>query len=121
MQADKFDSIQATIQQPLAMFNNLDTCTRYWVVITGQYCTHTGSTEPMLVELFVSSPYKLNLTIGDKEDSCNLWIVKDTETKIADMEGGLLTPTSDCGYDILCFEGSMWKCDDKDPMKVIFE
>ena len=96
-------------------------CNRYWVVITGRYCTHSGSTEPALIELYDVNPYQLTLTLGSKDEPCNTWITKDPEAKAIDMEEGLLIPTSLCGYEIPCFEGSTWKCMEKDPMKVTFE
>lgn len=114
-------SVEATIDEPRVMFTNLDTCNRYWVVVTGHYCSNSGSTDPMFIEIYNSNPYKLDLTIADKTETCNSWIAKDPETKIADMEASLLMPTSDCGYNIPCFESSVWTCEDKEPLKVTFE
>ena len=118
---EKVTSVQATIADPRANFTGLNTCSRYWVVITGQYCTHRGSSDPVLVGLYSVNPYEVTLTLGSKDSPCKSWVIKDPEMKAADMEKGLLIPTSDCGYNIPCFEGSGWKCTDEDPLKVTFE
>ena len=75
----------------------------------------------MLVELFDVNPYELTLTLDSKDGPCNAWITKNPETKANNMEEGLLIPASDCGFDLPCFEGSMWKCTDEDPTKVTFK
>lgn len=121
LQSERVASVQATIEQPQAIFRNLNTCNRYWVIITGRYCTNSGSSTPMLVELYKTYPYELTLSLDSKDGPCSSWIVKDPETKAADLEAGLRTPTSLCGFDIPCYEGSTWRCDEKDPLSVTFE
>lgn len=107
------------------MLTGLSTCSRYWVVITGRYCSHSGSTDPTLIELNEVNPYELTLTLGGKNDICKTWITKNPEAKASDMEEALGSLASNftppCRYDIPCFEGSAWKCTDEDQMKVTFE
>lgn len=123
MQTEKINSVWTTFDQPRVTLRGLSTCSRYWFVITGRYCSHIGSTEPTLIEFFnyQVNPYQLNLTLGSKDETCKTWITKDPEAKASDMEAGLRIPTSLCGYSIPCFEGSKWKCTDKEPMNVTFE
>ena len=103
------------------MVKDLNTCSRYWVVVTAHYCSNSGSTEPTLIGLYESNPYELTLTLGDKDEPCKSWIMKDRETKTTDMEGVLTSRSSDCGFDISCFENSTWNCTAEDPLKVTFK
>lgn len=121
LQTEKFDSFQTTIDQPQKMFMGLNTCQRYWVVVTGRYCGKSGSTDPMLIGFQDANPYELTLTLGEKDGPCTSWIKNDPDTKVADMEAGLMIRSSECGFDIPCFDGSTWKCKGEGPLKVTFE
>ena len=117
------DSVQTTFQQPQALLKGLDTCNRYWVVVSGSDCSRSGSAEPVLIELYEDNinPYELTVTLGSKDKPCDSWITEDPETKARDMEAGLRIPTSDCGFSIPCYEQSRWECTDEDQMKVTFK
>ena len=116
-------SVQTTYEQPRVTLTNLNTCNRYWIVITGNDCGRSGSTEPVLIGLYEDNvnPYELTVTLGNKDGTCNTWITENPKTKATDMEAGLLTPTSECGYNIPCYEASRWECTSDDPTKVTFK
>ena len=120
-QTESIGSLQATIEQPQVMLTGLDICSRYWVVITGLYCTRTGSTEPVLIDLHSTAPYELTLPLGGNDETCDTWVMEYPETKSSDMEAELWKPMSDCGFNIPCFEQSRWECKDEDQMKVTFK
>lgn len=100
---------------------DLESCNRYWVVISGHYCTLTGSTTPALVDYYSSAQYELTVTLGGKDEVCNTWVTENPEEKAMDMEVGLQKPASDCGFSIPCYEGSRWECTEGDPTKVTFK
>ena len=89
--------------------------------MTAHYCGVSGSTEPLIIGLHESNPYDLVLMLGDKDGPCKSWIMTDQETKAADMEAVLTSRSSDCGFDISCFENSTWNCTAEDPLKVTFK
>ena len=117
------DSIQTSFQQPQVPLSGLNTCYRYWVVVSGSDCSQTGSADPVLLELYEDNinPYELTVTLGSKDRACDTWITEDLETKVKDMEAGLRIPTSGCDLNIPCFEQSRWECTDEDPLKVTFK
>ena len=117
------DSVQTTFQQPRVSLKDLDTCYGYWVVVSGSDCSHSGSAEPVLIELYEDNinPYELTVTLGSKDRACDTWITEDPETKARDMEAGLCISTSDYGFNIPCFDQSRWECTNEDQMKVTFK
>ena len=101
--------------------NNLDICSRYWVVITGVYCGRAGSTDPILIDLSSTAQYQLTLPLGSKDKTCDTWITEYPEAKASDMEAQLWKTMSDCGFNIPCFEQSRWECANEDRTKVTFK
>lgn len=99
----------------------LDICSRYWVVITGLYCGRTGSTQPILIDLYSTAQYQLTLPLGNKDKTCDTWITEYPTVKASDMEAQLQKTMSDCGFNIPCFEQSRWECADGDQTKVTFK
>lgn len=99
----------------------LNICNRYWVIVTGLYCTLFSSTQPILIDFYSSAQYELTVTLGSKDEACNTWITKDPELKAKDMETSLQNPVSDCGLSIPCFDQSRWECTNEDQMKVTFK
>ena len=120
-QTDSVGSLPATVDQPQVMLTDLDICSRYWVVITGFYCTRSSSTQPILIDIYSSAQYELTVSLGSKDKTCDTWVTEDPETKARDMETGLQSPVSDCGYNIPCFDQSRWECTNEDQMKVTFK
>lgn len=123
LQTEMIGSVQTSFRQPRVPLIGLDTCYRYWVVVSGSDCSQSGSSEPVLLELYEDNinPYELTVTLGSKDKACDTWITENPETKARDMEAGLRVPTSDCGFNIPCFEQSRWECTSEDQMKVTFK
>ena len=121
LQIESVDSLQVTAEQAQVTLTGLDICSRYWAIITGLYCTLSSSTLPIFIDFYSSAQYELTVTLGSKEKTCNTWVTEDPETKARDMETGLLSPVSDCGLSIPCFDQSRWECTNDDQMKVTFK
>ena len=116
-------SLQTTFLQPEVRLANLNTCYRYWVVITASDCGRSSSSDPTLVELYEDTvnPYDITLTLGDKDGPCVEWISAYPKAKVVDFESGLLGPVADCNLNIPCFDSSRWECTDEDSAKVTFK
>ena len=122
-QDNKVGSLRTTFQQPQVSLRGLNTCNRYWIVITASDCSRSSSTDPSLIELFDNNinPYDITLTLGSRDEPCERWISVNPKAKAVDMESGLLAPTSECGFTIPCFDNSRWECTDEDSTKVTFK
>lgn len=93
-------------------FNTLDMCTAYYVQVSAVNCGTRITSDSALIDHLDSSTLSITLSLDNLINTCNAWVLSNTNSKIMDVENHLRVVSLQRCTNIPCLAYSSLTCID---------